>query len=85
VEALKQYPTLKLAIEGHTDNVGKPEKNKTLSEARAASVKQYLLSKGIDAARLDSVGYGDTKPTQDNKTAKGRAANRRIEFKISTK
>ena len=79
------HPDLKIGIEGHTDNVGKPEKNKTLSEARAASVKQYLLSKGIEAARLDSAGFGDTKPAQDNKTAKGRAANRRIEFKISTK
>jgi len=83
-KVLTDYPTLKLRITGHTDNVGKPDKNLKLSEDRAASVKAYLKKKGIDESRLDSKGHGDTKPVQDNKTDAGRAANRRIEFEIVT-
>jgi outer membrane protein OmpA-like peptidoglycan-associated protein len=80
---LTEYPSMRLSIEGHTDNVGKPEKNQTLSQARADAVRDYVSGKGIAADRLEAKGYGDTKPVEDNKTAKGRAANRRIEFHIS--
>ena len=83
VAALKEYPSLRLSIAGHTDNLGKPEKNQTLSQARAEAVRDYLVQKGIDAARIDATGFGDTQPVKDNKTAAGRAANRRIEFKVS--
>ncbi|MBS1917263.1 MAG: OmpA family protein [Bacteroidetes bacterium] len=79
---LKDDPNLKLDIEGHTDNVGKPEKNQLLSENRAKAVLDYLTTKGgIDASRLSSAGYGDTKPVASNKTAKGKAMNRRVELK----
>lgn len=80
VEVLKKYEGLRLRIEGHTDNVGKPENNQKLSNDRAESVKSYLISKGIAADRLESAGFGDTKPTKPNDTPQNRAANRRIEF-----
>ncbi|MBS1947840.1 MAG: OmpA family protein [Bacteroidetes bacterium] len=78
---LKEDANLKLDIEGHTDNTGKPEKNQALSENRAKAVMEYLNAKGgIEASRLSSAGYGDTKPIASNKTAKGRAMNRRVEL-----
>jgi len=73
---------LKLGIHGHTDNVGKPDKNKVLSENRAAAVKKYLVTKGVDESRITSVGHGQDEPVADNKTAGGRAKNRRVELKI---
>ena len=72
-----------LTISGHTDNVGDDAMNLDLSERRAASVRKYLINKGIDEKRLTSLGFGETKPIADNKTAKGRALNRRVEFEIS--
>jgi outer membrane protein OmpA-like peptidoglycan-associated protein len=78
-----KYAPLKVSIEGHTDNVGKAASNKTLSEKRAAAVKAYLVKKGVSADRLSSVGFGDTVPIADNKTAAGKASNRRVEFKVS--
>ncbi|HNF44671.1 MAG TPA: OmpA family protein, partial [Ferruginibacter sp.] len=83
VTILKENPTYKVSISGHTDNTGKADKNQTLSEARAASVKAYLASKGIDESRLSSAGYGQDKPVADNKTAAGRAKNRRVEMTLS--
>jgi len=74
---------MKLAIDGHTDNVGKPEKNQVLSDNRAASVKKYLVSKGVDESRLTSAGHGQDQPVADNKTAAGRAKNRRVELKLN--
>lgn len=82
VAILNEYKTLRIRIEGHTDNVGKPEVNQKLSESRAESVKTYILSKGVDFSRIETAGYGDSRSVQSNKTAKGRAANRRIEFTI---
>jgi len=79
---LKEYPALKMEIQGHTDNVGKREKNVALSQARAESVKAYLVSKGIDAARLNAKGYGPDAPKYDNKKPKERAKNRRVEFQL---
>jgi OOP family OmpA-OmpF porin len=67
-------------VAGHTDNVGDKAMNQRLSEARAKAVVAYLRSKGIDASRLVSRGYGETKPIADNGTADGRAQNRRITF-----
>ena len=72
----------KVSIEGHTDNTGKADKNLALSQKRVDAVKAYLVKKGVDASRLTAVAYGDTKPVGDNKTAAGRAENRRVEFKV---
>jgi outer membrane protein OmpA-like peptidoglycan-associated protein len=71
---------LKLGIYGHTDNVGDPNKNQVLSEQRANSVKQYLISKGLTEQRVESKGFGDTQPLVDNATAAGRAKNRRVQI-----
>jgi OmpA-OmpF porin, OOP family len=78
---LKDHPDLNLTIEGHTDNVGKPESNQALSEKRAAAVRQYLIDNyQIDGARLDAKGYGQTKPAGSNDSAEGRQQNRRVEL-----
>ncbi len=79
----EQYPQLKVEIAGHTDNTGKAEMNQTLSEKRAASVKAYLIKKGVAEDRLSTVGLGQDQPVADNATAAGRARNRRVEFKVS--
>jgi OmpA-OmpF porin, OOP family len=80
VKILSENPSYYLQIDGHTDNTGKADKNQTLSENRAAAVQAYLVSKGIDATRLANAGYGQDKPAADNKTAAGRAKNRRVEM-----
>ena len=80
VKLLDGTKTLKLAIEGHTDNVGKAAANQTLSKQRAESVKKYLVAKGIAGARLTTAGHGDKKPVADNRTEEGRAKNRRVEL-----
>jgi OOP family OmpA-OmpF porin len=80
---LQDNPDLKLSIDGHTDNTGTPEKNQALSENRANAVKDYLVSKGIDASRLSATGHGQDAPIADNKTAAGRKKNRRVEMKLS--
>ena len=82
-KVLKDDAELKLAIDGHTDNVGTDNLNQKLSENRAAAVKAYLVKQGIDADRLVSAGYGETQPVADNKTAAGRQKNRRVELKLS--
>ncbi|MEP7142845.1 MAG: OmpA family protein [Ferruginibacter sp.] len=82
VSILNDNPTYKVDIDGHTDITGTPEKNKVLSEARANSVKTYLVSKGIDESRLVATGYGIDKPIADNKTKAGRAKNRRVEMRL---
>jgi outer membrane protein OmpA-like peptidoglycan-associated protein len=83
-QVLKDHPEVaKVAIEGHTDNVGKPATNLKLSQGRAESVKKYLVGKGVAADRLLPKGYGETKPVADNATAKGREANRRVDFIVA--
>jgi OmpA-OmpF porin, OOP family len=72
----------RIELGGHTDNVGKPAKNLILSQGRANTVRAYLLTKGIDPARVMAKGYGSTKPIASNKTAAGKAQNRRTEVKI---
>lgn len=77
---LKKDPSLKFEIDGHTDNTGEAAHNLTLSQQRAASVKTQLVKMGIDAGRLTTKGFGDTKPISDNDTPEGKANNRRVEF-----
>ncbi|TNF26745.1 MAG: OmpA family protein [Deltaproteobacteria bacterium] len=82
VKALEAYPTLRLEVSGHTDDQGDDADNQKLSEDRANAVRNYLIDKGIDGGRLVAIGYGETRPVADNKTKKGRAENRRIEFRM---
>ena len=81
-EVLGKYPILNFVIEGHTDSTGSKAYNMTLSEKRAQSVYEYLRYRGIGAERMSVKGFGPMKPISDNKTVKGRAKNRRIEFQI---
>ena len=71
-----------ITVEGHTDNVGGEDLNLKLSEQRAKAVMQYLIERGVEASRLESVGYGLTRPVSDNGTPEGRAKNRRVELVI---
>ncbi len=80
VEMLKSNPDLKLSVEGHTDNVGNPKSNQTLSEARVKAVAAAIVAEGIDPKRLSALGHGQDKPIADNKTEEGRAKNRRVEL-----
>jgi len=79
-EMLKSNPGLKVAVEGHTDNVGKSQDNQVLSQARAQAVMDALVAKGIPADRLQAKGFGDTKPVADNRSDEGRGKNRRVEL-----
>jgi outer membrane protein OmpA-like peptidoglycan-associated protein len=79
---LQEYPKTRIEISGHTDDVGKPEDNMDLSRRRAESVKNWFVSKGIDAKRIETKGAGPTEPIADNKGPVGRQKNRRIEFKL---
>jgi OmpA-OmpF porin, OOP family len=79
---LKSDESLMIDVDGHTDSQGDEAKNQTLSDNRAKAVKDYLVTKGIADARLKSTGYGSTKPVADNKTAAGRASNRRTELAV---
>jgi len=82
VAVLKSYPALRVEISGHTDSRGRHERNMELSRDRAASVKAYLVGKGIDTARIETRGAGPDEPIGSNKTKSGRQKNRRIEFKL---
>ena len=81
VAILKENPTAKFTISGHTDSVGNAASNLKLSNGRAAAVKNYLVSNGVAADRLTSNGFGDTQPIDNNTTSKGKANNRRVEVK----
>lgn len=91
VDLLNQYPTMVIEIRAHTDSMGSDKYNIPLSEARAKTVVDYLVSKGIDKARLQSKGYGATMPVAPNKhedgtdDPEGRAKNRRTEFKVMSR
>ena len=79
---LKKNPDVEVTIDGHTDNTGSDKVNDPLSVLRAEETKKYLASKGVNAVRLVTKGFGSTQPVADNDTAEGRAKNRRIEIKI---
>jgi outer membrane protein OmpA-like peptidoglycan-associated protein len=79
---LKDNPQMHVVVEGHTDSVGSLKKNMTLSQRRAESVVEFLVNLGIDPNRLEAKGMGPTRPLASNKTAVGRAQNRRVEFHI---
>ena len=80
-QTLSEWPDVKVEVGGHTDSQGNDAYNQKLSQARAESVMNYLVSKGIDASRLTAVGYGEAQPLGDNNSAAGRAKNRRVELK----
>lgn len=80
VRVLQNNPDVKIQVEGHTDSRGSEAYNQNLSERRAASVKQYFVSKGIDSTRITAIGYGKTRPMASNDTEDGRYSNRRIEL-----
>ena len=82
VTFLQQNPDLKIEIGGHTDNIGSAKDNQILSENRAKSVYNYLLKNQIELNRLSFKGYGQNKPIEYNDTEKGRANNRRTEFRV---
>lgn len=83
VDMLKKYPQLRVEISGHTDSVGKDDDNVALSQARAEAVKQHLVEQGIEEGRITTRGAGPHEPIADNKSKKGRAQNRRIEFRVA--
>ncbi|MFY7880144.1 MAG: OmpA family protein [Lacibacter sp.] len=82
VSVLKSDMSLQLLVEGHSDNTGNADNNLILSEERANSVKAYIVSKGIEAGRIVTSGYGQERPLADNSTEKGRTQNRRVELKL---
>lgn len=80
---LAQYPKTYIDVLGHTDSDGADAYNQALSERRARSVADYLVSKGVQSARIATRGYGETQPIASNATAEGKASNRRVEIKIA--
>ncbi len=81
-QILKDNPSYKIDVDGYTDITGNADKNQVLSESRANSVKQYLMGNGVDESRITATGHGINDPVADNKTAAGRAKNRRVEMKL---
>jgi outer membrane protein OmpA-like peptidoglycan-associated protein len=77
------YPSLHLAVEGHTDSVGGDEYNQNLSEHRAESVRDYFVQQGVPAGAIEAKGLGKTEPIASNETSEGRAQNRRVELVLS--
>ena len=82
VDVLVDKGTIRVRVEGHTDNVGADDANLKLSQDRAESVVQYLVDQGIDQSRLTGEGFGSTRPIAPNLTRRGREQNRRVEFHI---
>ena len=81
-DIMQRYPDYNLVISGHTDNTGSASKNQKLSSERAKACYNYLLAQGIDANRMNYVGYGESRPIANNKTLRGRSLNRRVEFSL---
>jgi outer membrane protein OmpA-like peptidoglycan-associated protein len=79
---LRKNRRMQVEIQGHTDDVGHEESNQLLSENRAKAVRDWLIAHGIEGSRLTAIGYGESQPIADNETERGRALNRRTEFKI---
>ncbi len=82
VPLFDRFPNLKIEIAGHTDSTGSATENQRLSEARANAVRDYFLSRGVNAERIVAKGYGDSQPVAPNDTEEGRAKNRRVEFRV---
>ena len=82
-DQLKANDTIRVTVEGHTDNVGNPDKNLEISEKRAEAVRDYLVSQGVAGDRIITTGKGETEPVATNKTAAGRQQNRRVELIIN--
>jgi outer membrane protein OmpA-like peptidoglycan-associated protein len=82
-QVLKSYPDTDLVVEGHTDSTGTKARNQKLSMDRAQSVVECLAADGVDRRRMVAQGYADERPVGDNKTAKGREQNRRVEIQIA--
>ncbi len=82
VSSLKAIPSMNLKLQGHTDNIGTPEYNMSLSVKRAREVKRYIVNKGIDESRITTIGYGATQNKATNDTPDGRARNRRVEIVV---
>jgi len=80
---LQQYPQTSLTIAGHTDSTGSEEYNLQLSQRRADAVKNALMAQGVSAARMNTIGYGESNPIADNSTEHGRQLNRRVEIRIT--
>lgn len=80
VRFFQDVPSAKGVLEGHTDSVGRDAYNLNLSQRRADAVKAYVIDRGVDPARIDAKGFGETQPVADNTTAEGRTANRRVVF-----
>ena len=83
VDVLKRYPDYNVNIRGYTDDRGNAAANQTLSENRARTCLNYLVSKGISSSRITSRGYGETNPIATNDTPEGRRLNRRVEFDLN--
>jgi outer membrane protein OmpA-like peptidoglycan-associated protein len=81
-QAMKDFPTIKVRIEGHTDSKGSDSYNLKLSDQRAKSVRDFMIQQGIAPDRMVAIGYGETKPIADNDTPEGQEMNRRVEFVI---
>lgn len=80
-QVFRDFPTIRVEVQGHTDSVGPDKKNLKLSQQRSDAVREYLIGRGIEPYRMTAQGYGESRPIEPNTTASGRAANRRVEFR----
>jgi outer membrane protein OmpA-like peptidoglycan-associated protein len=80
---LRAYPSTEIAVAGFTDNTGQPEANLALSSSRAEALKQLLVARGVEPARIEAVGFGQDHPIAPNDTPEGRLANRRSEVVVT--
>jgi outer membrane protein OmpA-like peptidoglycan-associated protein len=84
-QVFSEYPRTAIVIQGHTDSTGTEEHNQSLSERRATAVRNYLIQRGIDSARMVAIGYGESQPIDDNGTPDGRQRNRRVDILLKAK
>jgi outer membrane protein OmpA-like peptidoglycan-associated protein len=82
---LNEYPKTAVVVQGHTDSTGSEEHNQALSERRAEAVRSYLTVRGVDPARLNAMGFGETSPRASNDTESGRRQNRRVDILLKAK
>ncbi len=80
IQVMKDKPSMKVSVEGHTDSIGSEAYNQRLSERRAQAVRDYMIENGISPGRIATRGFGKSRPVASNKTAEGRAQNRRVEI-----